>query len=93
MEEKYPIKFSLGQFILLLSVEIVVLALVFLLGARFGGTIFPVYHIDQASAVNHPYQGLEPKAKSSGEAQAKAPGKLTDAQEGAECLALRHHQR
>ncbi|HCU25256.1 MAG TPA: hypothetical protein DF383_09575 [Deltaproteobacteria bacterium] len=41
MEEKYPIKFSLSQFILLLGVEIVVLALVFLLGARFGKTIFP----------------------------------------------------
>jgi len=41
MEEKYPIKFSLSQFILLLGVEIVVLSLVFLLGARFGKTIFP----------------------------------------------------
>jgi len=41
MEEKYPIKFSLSQFILLLGVEIIVLSLVFLLGARFGKTIFP----------------------------------------------------
>ena len=41
MEEKYPIKFSLSQFILLLGVEIVVLSLVFLLGARFGKAIFP----------------------------------------------------
>jgi len=83
MEEKYPIKFSLGQFILLLSVEVVVLALVFLLGARFGGTIFPVYHSEQVAA-NRPYQSLEPKAKTSGEAPPKAPGKLTDVQEGAE---------
>ena len=41
MEEKYPIKFSLSQFILLLAVEILVMGLIFLLGARFGRSIFP----------------------------------------------------
>jgi len=49
MEEKHPIKFSLGQFIILLGVEVVVLALVFLLGARFGGALFPSFYAKQFS--------------------------------------------
>jgi cell division septation protein DedD len=57
MEEKYPIKFSLSQFILLLGVEVIVLALVFLLGARFGGIIFPVPQ--QESQIAH---SVKPKA-------------------------------
>lgn len=47
MEERYPIKFSLGQFVLLLGILVVVLSLVFFLGARFGGQIFPEYYARQ----------------------------------------------
>ncbi|MFO1462546.1 MAG: SPOR domain-containing protein [bacterium] len=61
MEEKYPIKFSLSQFILLLGVEVVVLSLVFLLGARFGKTIFPESNLPVA--VNpRGFQDLAPPA-------------------------------
>lgn len=59
MEEKYPIKFSLSQFILLLAVEILVMGLIFMLGARFGKSIFP----DNAPtyAMQRPvYQDLAP---------------------------------
>src|SRR5262249_32216500 len=59
MEEKYPIKFSLSQFILLLAVEIVVMALVFLLGAWFGKTIFPEA-VPAVAANQRPYQDLAP---------------------------------
>jgi len=84
MEEKYPIKFSLGQFILLLGVEVVVLALVFLLGARFGGTIYPGFHAEQVAA-NHAYQGLDPREpKAKAPAEPKSSGKLTDGEEPAE---------
>jgi hypothetical protein len=47
MEERYPIKFSLGQFVILLGIFVVVLSLVFFLGARFGGLIFPEYYAKQ----------------------------------------------
>jgi hypothetical protein len=62
VEEKYPIKFSLGQFILLLGVEVVVLSLVFLLGARFGGGIFPNYP-GETNQANRAFQGLAPPAE------------------------------
>jgi hypothetical protein len=47
MEDKHPIYFSLGQFIILISVGIVVMALVFILGARLGGQIFPEFYSAQ----------------------------------------------
>ncbi|MDX1386316.1 MAG: hypothetical protein R3257_01915, partial [bacterium] len=47
MEERYPIKFTLGQFVILLGVSVVVLSLIFLLGARFGGQIFPEHYAKQ----------------------------------------------
>lgn len=68
MEEKYPIKFSLSQFILLLGVEVVVLSLVFLLGARFGKTIFPE-PVQPMAANSRGFQELAPPAPRA----AKAP--------------------
>lgn len=47
MEEKHPIHFSLSQFIILMGVSIVVMALVFILGARLGGQIFPEFYAAQ----------------------------------------------
>jgi len=79
MEEKYPIKFSLGQFILLLGVEVVVLALIFLLGARFGANIFPGMPADQYAA-NRAYQGLAPE-NAPPAPRAKPVEKLTDVPE------------
>ena len=79
MEEKYPIKFSLSQFILLLGVEVVVLSLVFLLGARFGKTIFP----ESAAPVASNQRGFQDLAPSAPRA-AKAPpqhDKLVDTEE------------
>lgn len=49
MEEKYPIKFTLGQFILFIGVQLIIFSLVFLLGARFGGAIFPGFYAGQSS--------------------------------------------
>lgn len=82
MEEKYPIKFSLSQFILLLGVEVVVLSLVFLLGARFGKTIFPEPTLPMA-AHQRAFQDLAPPVPKA----AKAPpqhDKLVDTEETAE---------
>ncbi|HKX11737.1 MAG TPA: SPOR domain-containing protein [bacterium] len=81
MEEKYPIKFSLSQFILLLAVEILVMGLVFMLGARFGKSIFP--DNTPAYAMQRPvYQDLVPPTPMR---QPKPPAsdKLVDS-EGAE---------
>ncbi|HKY62743.1 MAG TPA: SPOR domain-containing protein [bacterium] len=81
MEEKYPIKFSLSQFILLLAVEILVMGLVFLLGARFGKSIFP--ENAPSYAMQQPvYQDLAPPVAMR---QPKPPAsdKLVDS-EGAE---------
>lgn len=93
MEEKYPIKFSLGQFILLLGVEVVVLSLVFLLGARFGNGIFPGGAPEMA-AVNPAFQNLAPDVAPQKPAK-PAVAKLVDtpeeegneAEEGDEALA------
>ncbi len=48
-EEKFPIRFSLSQFVLLLGVEIILIALVFLIGARFGNFIFPERYAEKSS--------------------------------------------
>ncbi len=74
MEEKYPIRFSLGQFIVLLGVEVLVLALVFLLGARFGGGIFEKYYA--ASGAADEYQALNPDAKKTKKSSKKSDEKL-----------------
>lgn len=76
MEEKYPIRFSLGQFIVLLGVEILVLALVFLLGARFGGGIFEKY--GAMSAASDEYQALNPDAQKAKKTAKKLEEKLMD---------------
>ncbi len=81
VEEKYPIKFSLGQFILLLGVEVVVLALVFLLGARFGGSIFNLYHQERIAS-QRAYQGLAPD-QGNFRGAPPAPAKLVDTPEEA----------
>lgn len=47
MEDRHPIHFSLSQFIILMGVGIVVMALVFILGARLGGQIFPEFYSAQ----------------------------------------------
>ncbi len=78
MEEKYPIRFSLSQFIVLLGVEVVVLALVFLLGARFGGSLLPGQQ-EKTFAMAPAYQALTPEAK--------APSKLVDTADGNEAEA------
>jgi cell division septation protein DedD len=57
MDEKYPIKFSIGQFIILLAVQVCILSLVFLLGARLGGEVFPMFYAHQFSQKS-PYQEL-----------------------------------
>ena len=82
MEEKYPIKFSLSQFILLLAVEILVMGLVFMLGARFGRSIFPDNAPTYAMQQPPVYQDLSPPLAAR---QAKPPAsdKLVDS-EGAE---------
>jgi hypothetical protein len=59
MEDKHPIHFSLSQFIILMGVAIVVMALVFILGARLGGQIFPEYYATQFKGVNT-LSGLAP---------------------------------
>lgn len=84
MEEKYPIKFSLSQFILLLGVEVIVLALVFLLGARFGGTIFTGF-ISTPTA-SGPYQSLDPKspAANNSKVMKSQDSKLVDSLDPAE---------
>lgn len=82
MEEKYPIKFSLSQFILLLGVEVVVLSLVFLLGARFGKTIFPE-PAQPLAAQQRAFQDLAPPAPKAAKAQPQHD-KLVDTEEGAE---------
>lgn len=74
MEEKYPIRFSLGQFIVLLGVEVLVLALVFLLGARFGGGIFEKYYA--ASGAADEYQALNPDTKKERKTAKKSDEKL-----------------
>jgi hypothetical protein len=81
MEEKYPIKFSLSQFILLLAVEILVMGLVFMLGARFGKSIFP--DNAPAYAMQQPvYQDLTPPTPMR-QPRPPASDKLVDS-EGAE---------
>jgi cell division septation protein DedD len=77
MEDKHPIKFSLGQFVILLGVEVVVLALVFLLGARFGGTFFPDFYTKQFSS-SRPYRALEPEPRVDREAAPPKSDKLMD---------------
>lgn len=62
MEDKHPIHFSLSQFIILMAVAVVVLALVFILGARLGGQIFPEYYAAQLKAAM-PLNGLAPDAQ------------------------------
>ena len=82
MEEKYPIKFSLSQFILLLAVEILVMGLVFLLGARFGKSIFPEQA--PAYAMQQPvYQDLAPPPVVMHQPKPPASDKLVDS-EGAD---------
>ena len=84
MEEKYPIKFSLSQFILLLAVEILVMGLIFLLGARFGRSIFP--DGSQGYAMQHPpvYQDLAPPPVPMHQARPPASDKLVDSEGAAE---------
>lgn len=65
MEEKYPIKFTLGQFILLLGVAVVLFSLIFLLGARFGGQMFPDFYAKQFNNQG-PLAGLAPTGESAG---------------------------
>ncbi len=77
MEEKYPIKFSLGQFILLLGVNMVVLALVFLLGARFGGEIFPSFYAKRGAAAKK-FQGLAPEGAPAQAVGTQTGSKLMD---------------
>jgi sporulation related protein len=60
MEDKHPITFSLSQFIILLAVSIVVMALVFILGARLGGQIFPEFYAAQFRS-QIPLAGLAPQ--------------------------------
>lgn len=60
MEEKHPIRFSLAQFIILLGVGVVLLSLVFILGARFGGAVFPDFYARQFETKSL-YQGLQPE--------------------------------
>ncbi len=65
MEEKYPIKFTLGQFVLLLGVAVVLFSLIFLLGARFGGQLFPDFYAKQFGTQG-PLASLAPTGLSAG---------------------------
>jgi hypothetical protein len=69
-EEKFPIRFSLSQFVLLLGVEVVLLVLVFLLGARSGNFIFPERYTPHTAI-----SGLEPTVP-----PAKRSDRLADAE-------------
>ena len=57
MEEKYPIHFSFSQFILLMSVGVVLLIFVFLMGAKFGAGIFSN---SQEMVAHSELEGLKP---------------------------------
>lgn len=57
MEEKYPIKFSFSQFILLMSVGVVMLIFTFFMGARFGGAMFA----SAPQTVKNDLQALQPE--------------------------------
>lgn len=62
MEQKYPIQFSLGQFVILFGVAVVLLGLSFFLGARFGDKIFPEHYAYRFGTVE-PYQALQPQGQ------------------------------
>lgn len=60
MEQKYPIQFSLGQFVILFGVVVLLLGSSFFLGARFGDKIFPG-HDTKGAASSEPYLALQPQ--------------------------------
>ncbi len=77
MEEKHPIRFSWGQFIVLLSLQVVMLGLVFILGARFGGAVFPEFYNRQFSKPI-PFQDLNPEAGEEPKERSAANDRLVD---------------
>lgn len=79
-EEKYPIRFSLSQFILLIGVAVVLFSLVFLLGARFGGQIFPDFYAKQFQQTG-PLAGLAPTGEQTGSQTAPRANLLMDTPE------------
>lgn len=79
-EEKYPIRFSLSQFILLIGVAVVLFSLVFLLGARFGGQIFPGFYAKQFQQTG-PLAGLAPTGEQTGSKTAPRANLLMDTPE------------
>ena len=80
MEEKHPIHFSLSQFIILTGVAIVVMALVFILGARLGGQIFPEYYAAQFKS-QIPLSALAPDMQGGRVFEAPRSDQLTDTPE------------
>ncbi len=94
MEEKHPIRFSWGQFIVLLSLQVVMLGLVFVLGARFGGAVFPEFYSRQFSKAI-PFQDLNPEAAEETKERSATNDRLVDspAQEsGSEARVEEKHQ-
>lgn len=81
MEDKQPIRFSLGQFVILMGVGVVVLSLAFLLGARLGGQIFPEFFAKQCGSQT-PLGRLAPEPPEGRVVMAPRSDKLVDFPEG-----------